>query len=342
MAIVGGTIIDGNGGDPIEDGVILINCDRLVAVGGRSIDIPPQASLVDASRKFIIPGLMDANVHLVADYWPLSIIRYEGRYDELAIEAAQICLKGGVTTVFDTWGPRAYLVKAREAIKAGKVVASRIFLGGNIVGLGGPFSNDFLPNEAMLEEFPETINSIWQENVGPELVWKSPDQVRAEIREYTRRDIDFLKFAVTTHRGEQQHLMFSPRVQRVIVEEAHRAGLTVQTHTTTNEAMYQAIQAEVNLMQHMDLTFGPEPIPKEIIALAAERRIPGGLLPQTDRALSWYRENAGRTPMLRRYEVMEKNARGLIAAGAEIVLTTDAGIFSRNTLNSSSWKSWQL
>ena len=63
----------------------------------------------------------------------------------MAIESAQIALKNGVTTVFDIWGPRDPLIKAREAINAELTVGSRIYLGGNIVGLDGPFSDDFRP-----------------------------------------------------------------------------------------------------------------------------------------------------------------------------------------------------
>ena len=341
VAIVDGTIIDGNGGKPIERGAILIRDGRIVAVGEKSaVAVPPEAKTLSAAGQYLIPGLMDANIHLVLDYWPLTLVRYEGRYDELAIEAAQVSLKNGVTTVFDTWGPRAYLVKARDAISSGRSVGSRIYLAGNIVGLGGPFSDDFLPRGNLLEDFPDKINALWQENVGPELLWMSPEQVRGELRAYLRKGVDFLKFAVTTHCGHMQHLMFAPRVQQVMVEEAHRAGLTAQTHTTTNEALVLAIEVGVDLMQHVDLTYGPEPIPQATLALMVERGIPGALLPQTAKALAWYRENVHRTPFLKRYETMDSNARALIRAGATLLLSTDAGLFCSNTLNSPAWRSW--
>jgi len=341
LALVDGTLIDGNGGEPIERSVILIQGERIVAVGERSsVPLPAEAQIVSAAGQYLIPGLMDANIHLVLDYWPLTLVRYEGRYDELAIESAQVSLKNGVTTVFDTWGPRAYLVKARDAIDSGCAIGSRIYLAGNIVGLGGPFSDDFLPRGTLLDDFPNQVNAIWQENVGPELLWMAPEQVRKELRAYLQRRVDFLKFAVTTHRGEMQHLMFSPRVQQVIVEEAHRAGLTAQTHTTTNEALVMAIELGVDLMQHVDLTYGPEPIPRETLDLMLNRGTPGGLLPQTEKALAWYRGNARQTPFLERYETMDRNARALIEGGATLLLTTDAGLFCCNTLNSTSWRSW--
>ena len=54
----------------------------------------------------MIPGLMDANLHLYLNGDLESLIRYEGRYHEIGLEGAQIALKTGQTTVFDTWGPR--------------------------------------------------------------------------------------------------------------------------------------------------------------------------------------------------------------------------------------------
>src|SRR5262249_27349979 len=161
----------------------------------------------------------------------------------------------------------------RDAINCGAVAASRIYLGGNIVGLGGPFSEDFYPKgrEVLPEEFTDKTDAAWEENVGAELVWMSPRQVQKEGREYLKQGIDCLKFALTTHRAEMQHIMFSPRVTAVMVEEAHRAGLTAQTHTTSNEGLHLAIEAGVDLMQHVDLTYGPESLPEETIAFMAER-----------------------------------------------------------------------
>ena len=89
----------------------------------------------------------------------------------LALEAAQIALKFGVTTVFDTWGPREFLIRAREEINSGRAMGARIFLAGNIIGWMA-HSEDFLPKGTLLDEFPEHINQIWQGNVGAELVWE--------------------------------------------------------------------------------------------------------------------------------------------------------------------------
>src|ERR1051326_5950197 len=64
-ALVGGTVIDGNGGAPVADAVVLIAGSRITAVGPRSaVSIPADARQIDARGRWIIPGLIDTNVHL--------------------------------------------------------------------------------------------------------------------------------------------------------------------------------------------------------------------------------------------------------------------------------------
>ncbi|MEM7460341.1 MAG: Xaa-Pro dipeptidase, partial [Pseudomonadota bacterium] len=63
-AITGGTVIDGQGGIPIENGIILIEDDRILAVGAEGdVSIPNGATLIDVSGKTVMPGLVDVHVH---------------------------------------------------------------------------------------------------------------------------------------------------------------------------------------------------------------------------------------------------------------------------------------
>src|SRR5439155_14326229 len=96
------------------------------------------------------------------------------------------CLKNGLTTVFDSWGPLQPLMNVRDRINRGKTVGARMFVAGNIVGFSGPFGRDF--NESAeataTKPFVKRINRIWEENVGADLLWMTPEQVRVEIRKY--------------------------------------------------------------------------------------------------------------------------------------------------------------
>src|SRR5882672_1948567 len=195
IAITGATLIDGTGAQPIRDAVIVVSDGRIAAAGKRSaVAIPPDAKTVDAAGKFVIPGLMDANVHLVLGSSIEFIVRYEGRYEDLVEEAAQVTLKNGLTTVFDSWGPLQPLLNVRDRIRRGETIGSRMFVAGNIVGFSGPFGRDFnaAAETTASKALVKRINPIWEENVGQALIYMTPEQVRVEIRKYLGRGIDFL------------------------------------------------------------------------------------------------------------------------------------------------------
>ena len=340
LAIVGATVIAGDGSAPRPGATILIEDGRITAVDTSGAALPPGFDTLDATGRYLIPGLMDANVHLVIDAFPVTLLRYEGRYHELAIEAAQVALKNGITSVFDSWGPVAALVKARDLIESGAAEGARIRLAGNIVGFGGPCSEDFYPHLShALFDYADAINDQWQQQVGPELVSMAPDQVRAAIRGHIASGIDFLKYAVTVHDPTKTpYITFSPRVQHVIVEEARAAGLSVQTHTTSIEGIHLAIDAGVDMLQHIEVTGPVQSTPPETVAHIVQQQVAGAMLAETDAVLEWSRIKAETEPALKFALVSDRNQRALIAAGANILLSTDGGVFSADTRESKLWK----
>jgi len=331
LAITGATVIDGTGAAPVTNGVVLIEDGRFAAVGPwRDVTIPAGARSIDASGKYIIPGLMDANVHLFINIDLETLITYEDRYDEIILEAAQIALKSGLTTVFDTWGPRADLVKARQKIDSGAAVGSRIYLAGNIIGFDGPLSADFYPPPAMLltKAFVKRINDTWEQGTGRELLWMGPGEVREIVREYAGRSVDFLKYGGSGH-VEMRFICFSPRVQKAIVEEGHRAGLTVQVHTTSVESLDMAIDAGVDILTHCDISGPSTPIPEATIQKLVDHGIPCSVLPITQRRLDAMLGGDPHVPSAVMTPYMETgriNERNLIDAGATLLLSTDSGI----------------
>jgi imidazolonepropionase-like amidohydrolase len=336
FALVGATIIDGTGAKPVKNGVILIRDGRIAAVGAvGSVVIPANVRTVDVAGKYIIPGLMDANVHLFLDAEPENVIQYEGHYEDLIIEAAQVALKNGITTVFDTWGPRAALVNARNKINSGGAIGSRIFLGGNIIGFTGPLSNDFFPDSEKVfsKTLVDRIDQQWEQGVGRELLWMTPEEVRAKIRAYiSSGSLDLIKYGSSGHVNEQ-FIAFSPEAQRAIVEEAHRAGLTAQAHSTSVESLRLEIEAGVDLLQHCDIT-GPEPIPPATLKTIAERKIPCAAMVVTNKQLEWATTHELRPGFADESKTRDLNDRNLIKTGAVLLLTTDAGLFGPASLTS--------
>lgn len=331
VAIVGATVIDGTGAEPVKDAVLVIDGGKITAVGPRArVAVPAGARQIDAAGKYVIPGLMDANVHLVLGSSIEFIVRYEGRYEDLIEEAAQVTLKNGVTTVFDSWGPLQPLLNVRDRIRRGETIGSRVFVAGNIVGLSGPFGRDF--NQAAQttasKALVQRVNAVWEENVGPPLMYMTPDQVRAEIRKYLGRGIDFLKFAVSGHVLTNM-LQFSPAAQRAIVDEVHKAGMIVQTHTTSVESLRQGIETGVDMMQHAAST-GPVAIPDQTIQLAVAHKTYLAVQPRTNRRLEIELKQAeDRTPdAVTRFNerVRHENQMRFVKAGLPLLLATDAGM----------------
>ena len=70
QAIVGTTVIDGNGGPPVANATIVIDGKRIAAVGPRAtVKVPAGARIIDGSRRFVLPGFIDLNNHIT--YGPL-------------------------------------------------------------------------------------------------------------------------------------------------------------------------------------------------------------------------------------------------------------------------------
>lgn len=332
-ALVGATVIDATGRPPIRNATVLIEDDRIRSVTpANASDIPSTAEVLDVAGRYVIPGLMDANVHL---YFPTpdSALRYEHRYTDLVLEAAQVMLAAGITTVFDTWGPLKPLTAVRDRIARHEVVGSRIYCAGNIIGLGGPLSADFFsPRDVLGANTVARINQQWEQGVGPELMVLEPEEVQRRVRNYIElSDIDFVKYAASGHKGFSPFIVFSEVVQRIIVEEAHRAGMTVQAHTTTPESLRMEIGAGADLLQHGDLT-GARPMPEESLTAIVNADLPVAALVVTDRHLAWIEAHESQAT-LDKYRIKDDNDRRLIAAGAKMLLTTDGFIADDNMLH---------
>src|SRR5215475_7024407 len=118
LVISGATVIDGNGGAPLLDAVVVINDGRIASVAPRSGARPPAGTqVVDGTGKFVVPGFVDTNVHLslyggMNDRYE-TLVRYADRQPEIVLEAAQIQLSHGVTTVRDSYGMLRPLVATR-------------------------------------------------------------------------------------------------------------------------------------------------------------------------------------------------------------------------------------
>jgi imidazolonepropionase-like amidohydrolase len=341
-AFTGATVIDGNGGEPIRNGVVLVEGKVIKAVGPSSrVRIPEGAERVDVSGKYVLPGFIDGNVHLVP--WPSwayieFLARYEDNFSGIAEEAAQIGLKHGFTTVFDSMGPLHPLEKVRDRINRGETEGARMFVAGDIVG----FRAVFTTLEAMKSATPAfqaRINALFELNGGQDLPWKSPEQIRAEMTKYVAEGADFVKYGATgdgkpinSETGQEAVLRFSPEQQRAMVEAVHATGKIIQTHQTSAEALQVVVEAGVDMAQHCAHT-GPSRIYDKTIKLMLQRKFYCGtqwapLSEEVEKQLKEGKFSGGGTDAENGKEGVDyavENAVRLIKAGVPEFLSTDAG-----------------
>jgi imidazolonepropionase-like amidohydrolase len=341
VIVSGGTIIDATGAAPVEAS-LWIESGRIRAIG-REGDFPGDVERLDARGKFVVPGYMNANVHLLLDTSLETLATYLDRYEELIEESAQVALKNGLTTVFDTWGPRRHLMAVRDKIAAGELVGSRIFCAGNIVGFDGPYSHDFRQNVTQVasKALVDEINAIWVENSGRHLMWLSPDEVYEELRAYIARGIDFVKYGSNEHFGTSAgaFLAFSPPQQEAIVRAAHDAGVTAQAHCMAIEGLRIAIEAGCDLITHCNIT-GPVPIPESTLELFNERDCGAVIFPWTEQGMEWIKANVTDVEWTI-WDQCDVNARNLIRSGASLMVANDGAILAAqwadDPLRSQSW-----
>ena len=293
LAIVGATIIDGNGGAPITNGTILIDGDRITAVGSRSdTAVPSDARVIDGSSKFVTPGFIDTNVHLslYGGHSPEryeTLVRYHNRQEDVVLEASQLHLKVGVTTVRDSYGVLPPLINVRDKIARGDEVGARMLVAGNIVGWGGPFSMSFsLIRESGLTVFQEQMNDLVAQGAGEELMDMTPSELRSAINAYLDKGVDFIKFGGTGHSSMPTFIGFSQEAQTVMVEEAHKRGKIAETHSTNIEGLRLSIEAGVDLVQHPEI-LEPRAMPEEIVALFERRGVLCSMLVNTMTGPAW-------------------------------------------------------
>ncbi len=324
LAVTGATLIDGNGGAPIPDAVVLIEGDRIRYAGPRAgVTLSSDVTMIDAAGRFIVPGLIDTNVHLSL-YGGINeryetLAKYHSRQQDIVLEAAQLQLKHGITTVRDSYGLLEPLIAVRDRIHRGEVPGARILAAGNIVGWGGPYSVSFsLIREQGLTLFQEQINDKIAQGAGEDLVDMDLDELRTAIRAYLDKGPDFIKFGGTAHFARPAFIGFSPEAQRVIVEEAHARNKVAETHATTVDGLRLSIRAGIDLIQHPEMV-GLRELPEALVRMIVQQRIICSMLSNTVTGEAWTRAMKDRDAAIAKRAEAEKTQKPERArTGAEL------------------------
>lgn len=338
VAITNVTLIDGRGGRPVWPATVVVEGERFIAASpAAEVTVPEGAEVIDGTGRWMVPGFVNGNVHLL-DAWMFMIgpgtieylARWEGRYVEVIEEAAQLVLRNGVTTVFDTYNAVEPVLKARDRINAGSSQGARVFAAGTIVGMGGPFSADFhfAGRRAASQSFVKRIDGMFEASVGHQLSILPRNEVRARVRDYLGRGVDLLKIAVSDHifmtvGFDRSYQTFSRPVLDAIVEEARAAGVPVLTHSLSVESLETSVDLEADVLIHANYTMG-QPLPPKLVDKIVASDSWAELQTVHDQYRRALEDNATWTAAFGSGAFAE-NERTLIKANAKIIMGTDAG-----------------
>jgi imidazolonepropionase-like amidohydrolase len=243
----GGTLADGTGADPVANPGILAQAGRITRLGGTR---PGDAKVVDCGGLTLMPGLIDAHVHMACAPFDPSL-RYDVSVAEMAADMFVNCqqtLDGGFTTVRDTGGIDRGLA---EVIASGKMPGPRILQCGPVhsqTGGGGQMGAEWEPTH------------LWDQHAIPGLVtWAllsdGPDELRKNVREGFRRGATFVKLLVTgavvaISTQQPSDTQFTVDEIAVAVQEADAKGTYVTVHAHNNAGIRAAVQAGVRCVEH--------------------------------------------------------------------------------------------
>lgn len=315
-----GQLLDVTNGRMLSDQLIIVRNNVIEAVGDANrINIPSGAIEIDLSNSTILPGLIDAHVHLTSDasvngYDSLS--RSSIRNALYGTYSAGLTLRSGFTTVRNVGAVAYGDVALRDSIVDGEVAGPRMIVAGQSLGItGGHCDNNLLPAE-------------YDFNAGG--VADGPWALRQKVRENNKYSADLIKFCATggvmskgTSLGAQQ---FTQEEMNAIVDEAHTLGMKVAAHAHGTNGIQAAIRAGVDSVEHASI------LDDETIRLALEYET---ALVMDIYVSDYILESGTEVGMLEESlakerevgQVQRESFQRAHAAGVNIVFGSDAGVY---------------
>ncbi|HET9475888.1 MAG TPA: amidohydrolase family protein [Dehalococcoidia bacterium] len=248
--LLNGTLIDGTGRDPVANAAVVINGGNITAAGpADGIARPPDAQVIDLDGRTIMPGLMDAHVHLgIVDLSVSSPQR-----DSLAVWAMKVkqniedTLDAGITTVRDAAGIDGGFAKAVEdsLLRGPRILPS----GSAISQTGG--HGDWRPR------FADSPQASIPGLAALPAICDSPDEVRRAVRQNLRLGATQIKIMASggamSPADELEATQLTVDEIAAAVHEAEAAGKYVMAHVYTPRAIANCLAGGVRSIEHGNL-----------------------------------------------------------------------------------------
>jgi imidazolonepropionase-like amidohydrolase len=237
-AVRAGKMFDPKSGANLTNQVVLISGDKITDVGpADKVTIPAGAKVIDLSKATVLPGLIDGHVHLTDAQGNLQ------HQMMVALFSATSSLNAGYTTLvaMGSHGGGYADVELKKAIQAGLVKGPRIIT-------AGPIINITMPENAA---FP-----LMYSPKEPDIEVSGPDQFRNAVRELAKYGAEHVKIHTTgpfyfDKDGKMYNQPLPTREElAAVIDEAHRRGMWVASHTYGGEGLKMAIDLGLDNIQH--------------------------------------------------------------------------------------------
>ena len=227
LALVGGTIFTAPQDTPIEQGVVVLDDDKIVSVGlPDTVDIPSDARTIDASGLYITAGFWNSHVHYTG---ALEFAASKGA-TELNEILAHTFLRWGFVNTVDTGSWLKNTLRIRERIENGEVNGPRILTaGGGFVPIGGS------PYYIAPTKLPEL---------------RSPDDAREKVLSTLRAGADGIKLFTGSWGTPNRVVVMEPDDVRAATDAAHEQGALVFAHPSDSDGARVAIENGVDILAH--------------------------------------------------------------------------------------------
>ena len=241
-----GTLYDGTGYGTIDDARIVVRDGRVSEAGPvEDVPAPEDAERIDHSGEFVLPGLIDAHIHLVGlrEMDPMTKLTENDREPLRAARATVDCrdlLEAGFTTVRDMSSTIA--IGVRDAVEEGEIPGPRIHTSGLAFSqTGGHSDTHYIPHR-------------WVEDRDPSSVVDGETACRRGARKRVREGVDVIKIMATggvlSEKDDPTHSHFTDAETQAFVEEAHRVGIPVAAHAQGTTGIKDALRNGVDTIEH--------------------------------------------------------------------------------------------
>lgn len=235
-ALVGGTVIDLDGRSNLRNAVVIVENERITSIGARGdVEVPGNAEVIDASGKWLIPGLMNMHVHLglvlpgkmaaeLAD-------ETEGALTLRMAAAARESLDAGVTTIRLPGDQRHGDLALKRAIEKGLAHGPRIFSAGEALAITGGHGSD--PGVAHYDGPYELVKAA-----------------RLQISSGASWIKILISGGIATDGGDIAEALMTPEEINAVIDAAHRFGAKVTAHSGSPAATSIAVDAGIDCIEH--------------------------------------------------------------------------------------------